>query len=143
MNRVRVKICGLTTFQEVYTSIDAGADAVGFVVEVPDSPRNLSLEEAHELMRSVPVFVESVIVAVPKDIQHLNRIYKILRPPVLQIHGSIVSQESIHKRFPNVQVICAVNAGSNDVIVEAKYIAGGCDAILVDSSIQGKHGGTG
>jgi phosphoribosylanthranilate isomerase len=52
----RVKICGITQDEDLVAALDAGADALGFVVGVPSSPRNLPLERAAELVRLVPVF---------------------------------------------------------------------------------------
>ena len=46
MKRVKVKICGITRKEDLDAASALGADAVGFVVGVPSSPRNLSLKEA-------------------------------------------------------------------------------------------------
>ncbi|MEX2080346.1 MAG: phosphoribosylanthranilate isomerase, partial [Dehalococcoidia bacterium] len=42
-----VKLCGLRTPQDVETAIDAGANAVGFVMT--ESPRRVSVAEAAHL----------------------------------------------------------------------------------------------
>ena len=65
MRRVRVKICGITREEDLDAAVAAGADAVGFLVGVPSSPRNLTLERAKTLLRRVPVFVDSVVVTAP------------------------------------------------------------------------------
>ena len=56
-----VKTCGLRTEADVAAAVDAGADAVGFVL-APDSPRRVTATRAQELTRDVPVL--SVIVTV-------------------------------------------------------------------------------
>ena len=48
MSRTRIKICGLTREADVDDAIDAGADALGFVLYAR-SPRALTLERAVEL----------------------------------------------------------------------------------------------
>ena len=50
MSTVRVKICGITRREDLDAAAAAGADAVGFVVGVASSPRNLSLIEAEKLI---------------------------------------------------------------------------------------------
>lgn len=58
--RVKVKICGITCNEDLAMAVEAGADAVGFVVHVPSSPRNLTAEEAERIMKNTPVFVKNV-----------------------------------------------------------------------------------
>ena len=87
MSRVRVKICGITRNEDLTVAIEAGADAVGFVVGVPSSPRNLTLNKAEEILRNTPIFVNAVAVTVPKNLDQLMNIHEKLRPDALQIHG--------------------------------------------------------
>ncbi len=49
-----VKVCGLRSVRDVAVAVAAGADAVGFV-NVPASPRFVSLADAADLARDVPV----------------------------------------------------------------------------------------
>ena len=54
---VRVKICGVTDKTQVKMIVDAGADAIGIVVNVPDSPRNINFRQAIDIFRSIPPFL--------------------------------------------------------------------------------------
>ncbi len=143
MSRARVKICGITSLEDLRTSVEAGADAVGFVVDAPRSPRNLPLNKARKLMRVTPIFVETVAVTVPEDPSHLERIYEELNPDVIQVHGSGRMHNKIRGRLPNVRLIGAIRVKSNlvmDAVVEAADIF---DAILLDSCLPSGYGGTG
>ena len=57
--RTRIKICGLTRQADVQAAVEAGADAVGFVL-YENSPRFVSVERAAELARRLPQFVTPV-----------------------------------------------------------------------------------
>ncbi|RYG08703.1 MAG: N-(5'-phosphoribosyl)anthranilate isomerase, partial [Burkholderiales bacterium] len=61
--RTRIKICGLTREQDVDAAVDAGADAVGFVMYAP-SPRFVTVVRAAELARRLPAFVTPVLLFV-------------------------------------------------------------------------------
>jgi phosphoribosylanthranilate isomerase len=143
MTSVRVKICGITRKEDLDAAAAAGADAVGFVVGVASSPRNLSLSEAERLIRQVPPFVKSVLVTVPRSIDAFET-YEKLNPDAIQIHGeNLHAAASVRLKFPNIQLIGAVNAQrAKDLNIIAKT-SKLFDAILLDSFADGRYGGTG
>ena len=51
--RTRIKICGLTREADVDVAVEAGADAIGFVL-YDKSPRAVSVARAAELARRLP-----------------------------------------------------------------------------------------
>ncbi|MEY2802229.1 MAG: hypothetical protein RL513_1814 [Pseudomonadota bacterium] len=61
--RTRIKICGLTREQDVDAAVEAGADAVGFVL-YEKSPRHVTPARAAELARRLPPFVAPVLLFV-------------------------------------------------------------------------------
>jgi len=139
VNKIRVKICGITREEDLAIVLDAGADAVGFVVGVPSSPRNILLEKAEKLIRLVPVFVKSVLVTVPASLDALLKTCEKLRPDVLQIHGeNITDGFCLREELSNTPLIKAVN--SFELSLEASK---SFDAVLFDSFVDGKYGGTG
>lgn len=143
MSRARVKICGISSLRDLRVAVEAGADAVGFIVDIPQSPRNLPMEKAAELMKATPVFVDTVAVMVPRTLSHMEKLCKMLNPDVVQIHGPDRFRKQIRERLPERRLICAVQAESDfltDAVVEA---ARTFDAILIDSHVRGKFGGTG
>jgi phosphoribosylanthranilate isomerase len=139
---VRVKICGITQKEDLNAAANAGADAVGFVVGVPSSPRNLSLTEAERLIRQVPPFVKSVLVTIPQSVNDFS-VYEKLNPDVIQIHGeNMHAAASVRLKLPNTLLIGAVNALADDLdsVSRATKVF---DAVLLDSFVNGRFGGTG
>jgi phosphoribosylanthranilate isomerase len=144
MNAVRVKICGITRREDLDAAAAAGANAVGFVVGAPASPRNLSLETAANLFRQVPPFVKSVLVTVPASVNALVENFRKLHPDVIQIHGeSLRNTARIREKLPNTPLIRAVNANSSDTLDKASAASKIFDAVLLDSLAEGQYGGTG
>ncbi|MCW4015996.1 MAG: phosphoribosylanthranilate isomerase [Candidatus Bathyarchaeota archaeon] len=144
MRNPRVKICGLTREEDLAVAVAAGADAVGFLVGVPSSPRNLTLEKAKTLLKQVPVFVDSVVVTPPTSIEWLVKVCERLKPSAIQIHGKeMLDSSKIHKKIKETRLIKTVyvtkDALNEKAIEELKTF----DAVLLDSFIKGQYGGTG
>jgi phosphoribosylanthranilate isomerase len=144
LRSVRVKICGITREEDLAFAVAAGADAVGFLVGVPSSPRNLTLERAERLLRQVPVFVGSVVVTAPQSIDELVEICEKLKPTAIQIHGKKNFDASeIRERLKDTRLIKTVyvteDALKETAIEELKTF----DAVLLDSFTRGQYGGTG
>jgi phosphoribosylanthranilate isomerase len=144
MKTVKVKICGITREEDLRMVCDMGVDAVGFVVNVPSSPRNLPVETAKKLVGLVPVFVKSVLVTVPNSVNEVVMLYEKLKPSVVQIHGdNIMHVLALREKLRNTMLIRAITVNPKEVfgasIKESEFF----DAILLDSYSRGKHGGTG
>jgi phosphoribosylanthranilate isomerase len=80
--RVRVKVCGLGRAADVDAAVEAGADAVGFVLS--ESPRRISLEEAARLAARLPPFVASVAVFRHPQPDEVRAAIAALRPHLVQ-----------------------------------------------------------
>lgn len=142
-NRVKVKICGITRAEDLQVSVTAGADFVGFVVDVPSSPRNISIEEAEELIKIAPSSVMKVVVTIFRGVERLLDMYDRLKPDFLQVHAPQEKFEQIREIVGGVPIIKAINVSSNYPLEGILREASIFKAILVDSNVPGKYGGTG
>ncbi len=86
MPRTRIKICGLTREADVDEAIDAGADALGFVLYAK-SPRHVTLQRANELAARLPPFVTPVLLFVNASPQDVRAATDALPQALLQFHG--------------------------------------------------------
>jgi phosphoribosylanthranilate isomerase len=144
MNAVRVKICGITRKEDLNAAVVAGADAVGFVVDAPSSPRKISPDKAGALIKQVPPFVKSVMVTVPANLRELTEICEELNPDAVQIHGENLPDINAFKpKRSKTLLIRAVKANSPQVVGNAVRAAKVFDAVILDSFTDGKYGGTG
>src|SRR5262245_40200182 len=70
MPRVRVKICGITTPDDVRLEAAAGADAIGINFH-PPSPRFVDPRAAAPLLRALPPFLDAVGVFVEQPVRQM------------------------------------------------------------------------
>ncbi|MEM2321332.1 MAG: phosphoribosylanthranilate isomerase [Candidatus Bathyarchaeia archaeon] len=142
-SKVRVKICGITRVRDLYISASAGADFVGFVVNVPSSPRNLSIKETKELMEATPPWVMKVVVTVFSDVKKLLEIYDYLRPDFMQVHALPAEARGIREVAMQIPIVRAINMHQDLLLDEALRNIDSFKMLLADSHIPGKYGGTG
>ena len=140
MRRVRVKVCGITNTEDLEVAVDAGADALGFVVDVPESPRSISLDRAQDLVETTPPFVQSVLVSVFDTVDQLETLCSCLAPDAVQVTGTL-PRDAICEQFRGIRLIHAVAVNDQAGVVLPSAVR--CDAVLTDSCVPGAHGGTG
>lgn len=85
-HRTRIKICGLTREQDVDAAVEAGADAVGFVLYAK-SPRHVTAARAAELARRLPPFVMPVLLVVNERLDTVRAACDQVGNAMLQFHG--------------------------------------------------------
>ena len=145
---MKVKICGIKSERELGLAINAGADAVGFITEVPvDTPRKISLGEAARLISKVPVFVNSVLVIMPGDARQAINMIQSARPAVVQVHNALPLPELQKIKETGIKLIKTItvsqNADTASLIKQVRELSGIADAVLLDTALDGKTGGTG
>lgn len=137
----RVKVCGLTTPADRDAAVGAGADALGFVVDVrKDTARELAPERAAELVAGAPPFVTPVLVTMPADADRAVALHETVGADAIQIHNDL-APESVAEVADRTgaRVLKAVSADPD----QARRYARVADALLVDSRDERGAGGTG
>lgn len=138
----RVKICGLTRGADLRAAIDAGADAVGVISEVPvDSDREVDPATAAELLADVPPFVTATLVTMPDSAERAVELIRTIGPDALQLHGEWTADEIRYIRAETERkVLLAIDA---DDPVRAEEFDAVADALVIDSTDDSGAGGTG
>ncbi len=140
---MRVKVCGITNEEDLGAAVDAGADAVGFVVDVPESPRSVSPEHARSLIEAIPPFVQGVIVSVFHSVDQLATLCSFIAPDAVQVAGTPLRADAVSEHLRGTRVIHTIAVNDRAVSRVALYSSARCDAILADSCAPGAYGGTG
>ena len=138
-NRVRVKICGITTEQDALDAIDAGADALGFN-GFPGSKRFLDLQAASGWMAQLPPLVTRVAVLVNPTVAGAQAVQALPGVDRLQFHGD--EPPEFCARFARSGYLKALAARDRATLLAACRFEG-ASAILLDAFVPGAYGGTG
>lgn len=110
---MKVKICGITNFQDATVAIDAGADAIGFVF-YPDSPRYIPVDQAKAIIEKLPPFVEKVALFVNETPEAIRSICLETGCTLAQIHCDVPDDFFSQIGFPSLRVVRAQSR--NDVL---------------------------
>ena len=139
---VRVKICGVTNESDLRAVDTAGADAVGVIADVPvDTPREVSLDEARDLVGAAPPFLTTTLVTMPDTVADAVDAAVRVEPDVLQLHGDFGPEELDAIRTDvAADLVAVVDAADSE---RARTVAPAVDAVLVDSVDESGAGGTG
>mgnify|MGYP000055989697 CR=1 FL=1 len=139
---VRTKICGLTNESDLRTVEAAGADAVGVIADVPvDTPREVSLDRARELLDAASPFLTTALVTMPETVGGAIEAAERVEPDVLQLHGDFAPETLRAIRGETAANLVAVVDATEPE--RARVVAPVVDAVLVDSVDESGAGGTG
>ncbi|HWV26744.1 MAG TPA: phosphoribosylanthranilate isomerase [Aeromicrobium sp.] len=87
-----VKVCGLSSPDDVRAAIEAGADAIGVVMS-PASPRHVDLDTARSVIAAAERLVDTVLVTNVLAAAEAARIAADLGADVLQLHGTYTVED--------------------------------------------------
>ena len=137
--RTRVKICGITRVEDALAAVQHGCDAIGLVFYAK-SPRNVSLQQAAEIVARLPAFVTAVGLFVDAAPAEIKAVLAAVRLDLLQFHGDETSQQCRQYGLPYMKAI-RVKADTNLLQYAAEY--SDAQALLLDAYAEGVAGGTG
>jgi phosphoribosylanthranilate isomerase len=137
MSRTRVKLCGLTREADVDAAVEAGADAVGFVLYAK-SPRHVSLERARELARRLPPFVTPVLLFVNAAADEVRQACAAVPHALLQFHGDETPADCDAAGRPYLR---AIRMAPGVDLLDCARTFPHAAALLLDAPVDGYGGG--
>jgi phosphoribosylanthranilate isomerase len=139
----QIKICGLSTIAAINAAADAGATHIG-LVHFPKSTRHVSLKQAATLENAAPAHLTTVLLLVNADIETTAEALGMVRPDVIQFHGSETPEWlNIVKQHANVEIWKALGVSSAQTLIDSERYIGVADKLLFDAPAQALPGGTG
>ncbi len=136
-SRTRIKICGLTREEDVDAAVEAGADAIGFVL-YEGSARCVSVERAAALARHLPAFVTPVALLVNPSDALIGAAVAAMPNLLLQFHGDETPEICAAPQRPFIRA-ARMAAGFDLLDFALQYP--NAQAVLVDAHVDGYGGG--
>jgi phosphoribosylanthranilate isomerase len=138
MNKVKVKICGITNYEDAAIAVDLGATALGFIFA--DSPRQITPQKARDIIHAIPPFVKTVGVFVNESPAAIKEVVHYCGLDLVQLHGD-ESPDLCHGLMPST--IKALRIKDASSIQSSLAYQGKVRALLLDTYAKDKAGGTG
>jgi phosphoribosylanthranilate isomerase len=135
---VRIKICGITRYEDARTAVALGVDALGFIF-FQQSPRYISPENAAAIIEKLPPFVSKVGVFVNENPHRILEVIQIAGLDTLQLHGDESPQYCAMFPLPVIKAF-SVRDGAFDASTLSAYKT---SAHLLDTWDPERRGGSG
>ena len=130
---MKVKICGITNFQDALDAINAGANALGFVFYA-DSPRYITPLKAKEIVEKLPPFIQTVGLFVNENENFIN---EVCHESKMQLAQIIDDNELLNHKLLEVKSIKVIRVKSQKDLKNLNN-----DYYLLDAFVDG-FGGAG
>ncbi len=136
----KVKICGITNYEDAVAAMDMGADLLGFNF-YPESPRYVTPEQATDIINQLPGFMDTAGVFVNASIENIRETNSICPLDWVQLHGDEDPEFCRLLLSHNVKTMKAIRVKNQSDIERADSFF--TDAVLLDAFDPDKYGGTG
>jgi len=132
-----IKFCGTTSLDDAMASVEAGANALGFIFA--PSKRRIPIEKAQKIIRELPAQVERIGVFLSATMEEIREVVTNVDLTGIQLHGNEVAPEVYDYLPKNRRAILRiiktiiVQDGFEGQIDVGKAVPGVVDAWLIDS----------
>lgn len=133
--RVRVKICCISSVEEAQLAVRHGADALGLVSHMPSGPGVIEEDLIRDIAARVPPPVATFLLTSRSDVDAIVEQQHRCRVTTLQLVDAVPdgSHAKLRKALPGVGIVQVIHVRGPEAIEEARAAAGAVDALLLDS----------
>lgn len=150
---IRVKICGIQSLEEARWAVEAGADALGFIL-TPKSRRYIDPLKLQQITAQLPPFISKVGVFVGEAPDNVAEVTRRCFLDSIQLHGGETAK--FYHTIPATKIKAfsfgPLTSSPSSIsepwktdwqLLQTEITHGLIQGILLDSTIDGQSGGTG
>jgi len=144
MNKLRVKICGVTQPAQARAIAQAGATTLGFIC-VPTSPRYLQPEQILNIINQLPAGIETIGVFADTTIENICQVVEQTNLSGVQLHGAETVEycKRLSQLLGQREIIKALRVKMLADLKLANVYSQVVHTLLLDAYDPQKLGGTG
>jgi phosphoribosylanthranilate isomerase len=131
----RIKLCCMASIAEAKLALDAGADALGFVMRMPSGPGPIAESLAKEIIATVPHEVPTFMLTSEIEAEAILAQLEITGANTVQIVDYVTpgTRSRLKKARPKLRIVQVVHVTGPESVDEACIAAETSDMILLDS----------
>ncbi len=135
MKTPKVKICCISSVEEVNLALKYGASALGLVSAMPSGPGPISEELIAEIVAHIPDGIASFLLTSKQDADSIIAQQRMTKTNTLQLVDSVSVEvyHTLRKELPGISIVQVIHVIDEFSIDEAKSVAPFVDMILLDS----------
>jgi len=133
--RPRIKICCISTRQELEAAVGLGVDALGLVARMPSGPGIIPDDLVRELSRRTPPSVASFLLTSETTTQAIIAHQCRTGADTLQIVDALSegTYKDLRTALPGISLVQVIHVNGPEAFDEAKRVAPHVDGVLLDS----------
>ena len=138
MEKIKVKICCIQSFEEAKLAIKYGASALGLVSKMPSGPGVISEDLIVEIAKQVPADISTFLLTSKTNAEEIITQYKKCNTTHIQLVDNVEIDvyKKLRDELPGVKIVQVIHVTGEESIGEAVSVSNFVDLILLDSGNQ-------
>ncbi|RJP57973.1 MAG: phosphoribosylanthranilate isomerase [Ignavibacteriales bacterium] len=138
MQKPRVKICCISSIEEMKLAVKYGASAIGLVAEMPSGPGVISDELIEEIATQTPPGISTFLLTSRQTVSGIIEHQKSCKTNTIQIVDHLIegTHKELKKALPGISIVQVIHVNDESSVHEAITVSESVDAILLDSGNQ-------
>lgn len=131
----RIKICCMASIAEAKLALEAGADALGFVMRMPSGPGPITESLARQIIATVPAGVPTFMLTSEIEADAIVAQLHTTGANTVQIVDFVTprTRQRLRDAMPGLRIVQVVHVTGPESVDEARIAAETSDMILLDS----------
>ncbi len=135
---IRIKICCISSLEEAESALNAGADAIGLVSEMPSGPGVIDNEMIKLISDSFSGRIDTFLLTSKRSTKEIIEQHKLFGTCTIQIVDSLLegTHTELKNALPVVNIVQVIHVSGEDSLTGGIHNSYSADALLLDSGNQ-------